>query len=251
MNMQQKILISFLFGMLFLTSCTVFYPSRMLSTGKDFSYTPLPLNAPEDPYKLAPNDELNIVVSTNSGQNLINPIEGAQTNTGGNTQTYLIDFDSTINLPLLRRVKIGGLSLVEAQRKLETEFSFYFNDPYVQIKVTNNRVIIFPGGEGGSASVVKLESPHTTLFEALAVAGGITDGKAYNIKLIRGKLNDRKVYKIDLSTMNGLVAGDIVLQANDIIYVEPVNRLPQAILREITPYLTLATTMLLIYGLFR
>jgi len=51
--------------------------------------------------------------------------------------------------------------------------------------------------------------------------------------------------------MNGLVAGDIVLQANDIIYVEPVNRLPQAILREITPYLTLATTMLLIYGLFR
>jgi len=223
----------------------------MLSTGKEYSYSALPVNAPEDPYKLAPNDELNIIVSTNSGQNLINPIEGSQSNIANNSQTYLIDFDSTINLPLLRRVKIGGLSLIEAQQKLEQEFGFYFNDPFVQIKVTNNRVIIFPGGEGGSASVVKLVSPNTTLFEALAAAGGITDGKAYNIKLIRGKLSERKVYKIDLSTMNGLVAGDILLQANDIIYVEPVNRLPQAILREITPYLTLATTMLLIYSLFK
>lgn len=249
MQFRKWILVTILCG--FLTSCTVLYPSRMLNTGKTYAYSTLPLNAPESPYRLAPNDEVSILVSTNSGQNLINPLEGAQTNPGQNLQTYLIEYDSTVNLPLLRRTKLGGLTLAEAEKKLEQEFGFFFNDPFVHLKVSNNRVIIFPGGEGGQAQVVKLESPHTTLFEALALAGGITDGKAYNIKLIRGNLHERQVYRIDLSTIDGLKAGDIILQANDIIYVEPVNRLPQAILREITPYLTLASTLLLIYGIFR
>ncbi len=249
MQFRNWILLWVLCG--FLTSCTVLYPSRMLKTGKDYSYAALPADAPESPYRLAPNDEITILVSTNSGQNLINPLEGAQMSPGQNMQTYLIEFDSTVNIPLLRRTKLGGLTLAEAEKKLEQEFGFFFNDPFVHINVSNNRVIIFPGGEGGQAQVLKLQSPHTTLFEALALAGGITDGKAYNIKLIRGNLNERKVYRIDLSSIDGLKAGDLILQANDIIYIEPVNRLPQAILREITPYLTLASTLLLIYGIFR
>lgn len=251
MDIRHKILLFSICITVSLSSCKVFYPSRMLTTGKDFKYSEFPDKEPENPYKLAPNDELIIIVTTNSGQNLINPIEGTQSTNIANTQTYIIDYDGKVNIPLLRQVKLSDMTIQEAEKYLEKEFSFYFNDPFVQIKVDNNRVIIFPGGEGGAASVVELENTNTTLFEALAKAGGISDGKAYKIKLIRGKLNDRKVYRIDLSSIGGLSQGDIILQANDIIYVEPVNKVPQVILREITPYLTLATTMILIYSLFK
>lgn len=251
MIIKRKILLFLICLPVLFSSCSVFYPSRMLSTGKDYKYAPLPDSAPENPYKLAPNDELIIILSTNSGQNLINPVEGQQQFNAANMQTYIIEYDGTINIPLLRRISLGGMTIHEAENYLEKEFSFFYKDPYVKITVKNNRVIVFPGGEGGSAKVVTLENTNTTLFEALAMAGGISDGKSYKIKLIRGKLNDRKVYRINLSKIEGLSGGDIVLQANDIIYVEPVYRVPKAILTELTPYVTLTTTVLLIFNLFK
>jgi len=121
----------------------------------------------------------------------------------------------------------------------------------VQLKVTNNRVIIFPGGQGGTSTVITLSNTNTTLIEALALAGGISDGKAHKIKLIRGDLHNPKVYLIDLSTIEGMKASNLVLQANDIIYVEPRPKVAQRILENIAPYLTLLSTTLLIYNLFK
>jgi len=133
---------------------------------------------------------------------------------------------------------------------LEDKYIVYFNKPFVQLKVTNNRVTIFPGGQGSQAVVVNLDNPNTTLFEALAKAGGIQDGKAHRVKLIRGDLKNPQVYLIDLSTIEGMTKANLTLQANDIIYVEPRDKVPQKVIEAITPYLTLLSTFLLIYGLF-
>ena len=237
-----------------MSSCKSFYPSRMLTTDRLYPYSKMSDSAIFHEYRIAPNDEVSVLITTNNGENLLDPISGP----GGSTQqvaqmgkTYLVEFDGMVNLPLIKRVKISGLTLREAESLLEEKFNFYYNKPYVQIKVTNNRVIIFPGGLGGTAQVLRLENTNTTLFEALARAGGIADGKAYRIKLIRGNLNDRKVYLIDLSKLSGLKDADIVLMANDIIYVEPVYRVPQTILAQFTPYMALVTTFLVVYGLFK
>ena len=56
------------------------------------------------------------------------------------------------------------------------------------------------------------------------MAGGLADkGRAARIKLIRGDLADPEVYLIDLATIEGISQADIILQANDIIYVEPIG----------------------------
>ena len=55
---------------------------------------------------------------------------------------------------------------------------------------------------------------------------------------------------MDLSTIEGVKNANLVLQANDIIYVEPRERVPQRILENVTPYLSLVTTALLVYSLF-
>lgn len=216
-----------------------------------YPITEFPDTLKHQEYKIAPNDELQINVYTNNGEKIIDPT-GNESNRNVLTANslYLVEFDGQIKLPIIGRKQISNLTLREAEKMLEQEYSTYFNKPYVQLKVTNNRVTVFPGGQGSQAIVITLDNPNTTLFEALAKAGGIQDGKAHKIKLIRGNLKKPQVYFIDLSTVEGMTKADLTLQANDIIYVEPRNKVPQKIIEGVTPYLTLLSTFLLIYGLF-
>ena len=100
-------------------------------------------------------------------------------------------------------------------------------------------------------SVIPLTEENTSLIEALASAGGVSaNGKAYKIKIIRNLRGgiDPEVYEIDLSTMAGLADADMIMQANDIIYVEPRLNLTTDILREIGPYMALISNTLIIIG---
>ncbi len=223
----------------------------MLRT-KNYPYSSFKEDTIKPEYKIVPNDELIFKLFTNDGEKLINPLE-ANSNTQNliNIITYQVEFDGNVKLPILGRKKLSGLTLREAEKNLETEYAKFYNKPFVQLKVTNNRVIIFPGGEGGTSTVIPLSNTNTTLIEALALTGGISDGKAHKIKLIRGDLHNPQIYLIDLSTIDGMKASNLVLQANDIIYVEPRPKVAQRILENIAPYLTLLSTTLLIYSLFK
>ena len=104
---------------------------------------------------------------------------------------------------------------------LEQKFSQYYIKPFILLTVTNRRVFVFPG-DPGSCRVVPLTNNNTTLMEVLASMGGITtNGKAYQIKLIRGDPNNPSVYLIDLSKIDGIKAGHTIIQEGDIIYVTP------------------------------
>jgi polysaccharide biosynthesis/export protein len=244
----MKRFVFIIISIVFISGCKVFTPYQMLRQGKypisEFSDT-----LKHQEYRIAPNDQLQINVFTNDGEKIIDPVSTTQTIQNVNS-LYLVEFDGQIKLPIIGRKKISDMTLREAELMLEQEYTAYFNKPFVQLKVTNNRVTIFPGGQGSQAIIVILDNPNTTLFEALAKAGGIQDGKAHKIKLIRGDLKKPQVYYIDLSTVEGMTKSDLTLQANDIIYVEPRNKVPQKIIEGITPYLTLLSTFLLIYGLF-
>lgn len=237
---------------LMFSSCSIINPTQMLRTPRDYSYNKFSDTVFSPEYIISPNDEFSFMVYTLDGERLIEFTQGSQNNQSRNQgQSYVVHYDGTAKLPVVRDVKISGMTERQAELYLEDMYSEFLNRPFVQIRVTNKRVIIFPGGDGGNAKVVNLVNNQTSLFEALALAGGINDGRANKIKLIRGDLKNPKVYKINLSTIEGMKEADLTLQANDIIIVEPRAKVAQRILREITPYLTLASTMLVIYGLFK
>lgn len=233
------------------SSCKVFNPSQMLRTKANYPYASFADNPTPQEYKLNANDEITVQIFTNNAEKLIDP---TQTNTQQQQfqgVTFRIEHDGTCKLPLLGRITMHQQTVREAEKMLETQYSKYFNEPFVKINVISNRVIVFTGGDGGQATVVKLQHPNTTLFEALAMAGGIIDGKAHKVKLIRGDLQNPKVFLIDLSTVQGVTKANLVLQANDIIYVQPRTKVPQKILEGINPYLTLITTILLTIAVFK
>ena len=125
-------------------------------------------------------------------------------------------------------------------------FSGEYVEPFVQVKVTNQRVIVFPGN-GSDAKVIPLMNSNTTLMEALAQAGGITDrGKANTIKLMRKVDGKRVVYGIDLSTMDGLQYVDMIVQANDYIYVEPTPEIGKQVAQNVVPIVSLISSAIVI-----
>ncbi len=228
-----------------ITSCKL-NPSIMLQTERGYEFDSIPSN-PSAEYKLDLNDRISFRLFSKNGFKIIDLTSftsvGANAVNFSQSFQYTIEADSTVKLPIVGRIKLGGLTIRQAERMLEGAYGSFYNDPFVMINVLNRRVVVFSGNDGRS-KVVTLVNENTTLIEGLAMAGGLTEfGKAYKIKLIRGDGGpETKVFLIDLSTIEGINAANMVLQSNDIIYVEPQIRAANDILRQITPIVTIITS---------
>jgi len=251
--MRLKSFFCVLLALVFFTSCKVIQPSLMLKTEKDFQFSKFSDSLIQENYKIAPNDEISLRVFANDGFKLIDITTQSTGAIARNTIDEIVDYEGKVKLPLLGKVKLSGMTLRQAQAFLEKEYESQYIKPFIQLRIINKRVIVFPGTVG-AARVVNLVNNNTTLFEAIAMAGGIsTDGKAYRIKLIRRPSPEDKpeVFLIDLSTIDGVKAGNTTVLANDIIYVEPRPRFGQKVLQEITPYLSIITTSLTLFLLLK
>ena len=231
------------------SSCKLFRSNLMLKTSKDYSYDKIADSLSKLDYKIEGNDIVNIRIFANDGFKIVDLANSAQVSRFIELD-YIVNRDGTCKLPLVGRIKLSGLSVREATEYLEQIYSDYYVKPFVYMSVTNKRVIVFPGN-GGGAKVLNLTNNNTTVIEALAYTGGISeDGKAYKVKLIRNPPNEKpKVYLMDLSKIEGIAAGNTVVLAHDIIYVEPRYRLARTLVAEITPIISLISTTFLLYSL--
>ncbi len=231
------------------SSCKVFRSNLMLKTSKDYTYDKIADSLSTQNYRIENNDILQVRIFSNDGFKIID-----LANTNANFRLdldYIVERDGMVKLPLAGKIKLAGLTIPEAQTYLEEIYDKFYVKPYVTVKVTNKRVIVFPGN-GGVAKVLSLTNFNTTVIEALALTGGISeDGKAYKVKLIRNDGTPKpKVYLMDLSKIEGIAAGNTVVLANDIIYVEPRYRLAKTLVAELAPFISLLTSTIIIYSLF-
>lgn len=203
-------------------------------------------------FKIRPNDVLTFRMFSNDGFKMIDLINENQTSlmTSNRVQfNYPVLPDGTAKLPVIGTVPVGGLTVREAELLLEERYAQYYQKPFVLLAVSNRRVVVFPGG-GGDAMVVGLDNTNTTLLEVLAKAGGIAKrGDAHRVKLFRREGATRKVMQFDLSGINNLKYADVVMQADDVVYVQPNAELAREILQEVTPLITLLTTTILVVGI--
>lgn len=218
------------------------------------------VNRTDRNYRIQPNDFLDVRVYTNKGERIIDPNGELQfgspagpsssltsrgsgttggratvSRTGGTSSglELLVQADGTVDMPIVGRVQLSKLSLRQADSTLQVLYSTYYRDPFVQTRVTNNRVIIL-GASGGL--VLPLTNDNMNLIEVLALAGGVDGGggggasvyryggKTSNIRIIRGDLKNPQIEQIDLSTISGMRRANLQMEPNDIVYVEPVRR---------------------------
>ncbi len=174
-------------------------------------------------YTIKINDQIAI-------KNLQNKDWGTSTTTTtnqtgfGNTEnqlSYRVDDDGTVNLPWIGKTKIAGLTRREATQKLQALYSSEtkLNDPIIEIKITNLRVNLY--GEFNTQGSFPLEDESTTLMDIIAKAGGFNkSADPRTVKIIRGNKNNPEEIYVNMSNLNSLKSRKLILQNNDIIYVD-------------------------------
>jgi polysaccharide export outer membrane protein len=129
---------------------------------------------------------------------------------------YLVNYDSSAILPLIGRINLVGLTRLEASGKLEKEYSKYIVNPIIDLNIASLGVTVL--GEVSNPGRIYVDKDNTTLVDVIALAGGITsNGQKKNIKIIRGN----ELILVDLRKIEALESRSLVMQDNDIVYVEP------------------------------
>ncbi|MDD2562955.1 MAG: polysaccharide biosynthesis/export family protein [Salinivirgaceae bacterium] len=234
---------------LFSSSCKVLQPNRMLNTD-DISYSEFKPSEVE--YRIKPYDKISVSISTNDGYRMIsineNAIGNAQNQKGA--IEFMVEFDGQVKLPTLGRINIAGRTIREAEKLLEEKLAKHYQNPFVLLQVVNRRVYVFKGG-GQVGMVIQIPEENLTLIEAIAQSGGLLDSdKAYRIKVIRGNpAEEPQVFLYNIRTLTDLKGTNLQLEGNDIIYVESRPRYVRRVMNELTPYLALLSTVLLIINL--
>jgi polysaccharide biosynthesis/export protein len=253
---SRIISVYFLSFLIFLNSCGV-NSSLMFKTpkGGEFKYSEIPSSSNED-YKISQDDKFTFTLSSNDGRKIIQTmvgiqIEGILSSSATSPMEFTVRSDGFVELPLLGDVYVKGLTVKSLQDTLVKKYANEYENPFVQVNISNKRVIVFPG-EGGDAKVVPLINNNTTLMEAIASAGGISQrGRANHVKLMRMIDGQRQVYLIDLSTIEGIKYADMIVQANDYIYIEPNPNLIKEGLTQVMPFLSIFTTLLFSISILR
>ncbi|MFN8153396.1 MAG: polysaccharide biosynthesis/export family protein [Bacteroidia bacterium] len=187
---------------------------------------------PSYEYQIQSNDILSIYVSSLSPEassffNAIAPIERNEqtTNASYTTRTdigYLVDGYGMIELPLVGKVKVGGLSTSAAKDTLTKRLEKFLQYPSVRIYIENFRVTIL--GEVYRPGVYTVTNEKITLPEAIGLAGDLNIfANRKEITLIREENGEKKYITIDITKRDLFNAPYYYLHSGDIIYVAPVN----------------------------
>lgn len=231
-----------------LSSCSI-NKNIMFQTDTEYEFKKPDLDSTNKEYKLAPFDYITITLFTGDGAMILEYTTSGierQPNYGGFDLFYILDKDGEVDLPVLGKTKLAGLSIPDAQKFLESKFINY-NDPFCLVRVLNRRVMVFTG-EGSVGTVVPLANQNISVLEAIALAGGIRErGNASKVKLIRGKNGANEVYRLNLSTIEGVESAKMIVQAGDIIYVEPVPQITNEFVKDIAPLVSLVSSTLILF----
>ena len=196
-------------------------------------------------YTLKPYDAINLEIYSNKGVSLL-PLSEEKDKTQ-KEKYFVIQSNGKVFLPYIGWVDAAGKSLGKFKDSLIALYSQIFVDPYVNIELKNKYILVFNGNKDQKAVAVPFLFTSPTLMEVLAQAGGLGNARSSHVEIIR-YVNDNeiKVYKLDLSVAQNLSYSYVHLLPGDIVLLKGYSVKLQEIVTQLTPWLTLVSTFLII-----
>lgn len=179
--------------------------------------------------KIAPDDELSIVVSSRVpeatamfNQPLNNTARRGDYNTQPTPrlQSYIVDKQGDIVMPVLGRLNVAGKSTAEIEQMITNRVSATVKDPFVRVELVGFYVNVM--GEVKNPHRIYVNSQRFTLLDALSAAGDLTEyGQRGTVMVIRNEDGKQTYHRLDLADTNVFSSPYFYLQQNDVVYVEP------------------------------
>jgi len=210
------------------------------------------LNQPKE-YSIKNRDILYIkFITLDQNTNMLfNAVSGTQANMFRDESSiyidgYVVSDSGYIDLPVIKKVKVEGLTLQQAHEEISKKSIKFLKDPTVIVKLISFKFTVL--GEVNRPGVYKNFNNQLTVLEAIGMAGDIgTQGDRENILVIRPTENGTKTFRLNLKDKNILASEAYYLLPNDVVYVEPTNsKVFQLNIPTVSLFLTGVSSLILI-----
>lgn len=188
--------------------------------------------------KVQPNDLLRITVSSynleaaapfnieNGTQQNGNLMQGGQGLGSSNAfemfSGYMIDLEGFINFPVLGKLQVNGLSLLQIEKLISQGVKPYLKDAVVNVRMLNLKISVL--GEVSNPGIIRLSNQRITLLEAIAGAGDFTPyANRTNVLIIREENGQRIYNRLDFQSGDLFKSPYFYLKQNDVLYIEPIK----------------------------
>nr|WP_319397829.1 polysaccharide biosynthesis/export family protein [uncultured Carboxylicivirga sp.] len=197
------------------------------SSDKNYSNPYADMEGITDKYMLQPNDYLFINVSTPDEKisEFFNQSRSGSTGGGQQNQTffyYQIDDSMNIDFPYIGKINLLGCNVVKGKERVKQALKPFLKEYNLTFKLATNTFTTL--GEFRSQGVHSMTKEQITIFEAVAIAGGITPyGKQKKLQLLRQLPDGPVTYTIDLTDKNIVNSEYYYIYPNDMLYVRPMR----------------------------
>ncbi len=179
-------------------------------------------------YRLKPEDVISVrIKSVNAGLTQHMNLEPESNINGYNdvglfVNGYSIDSYGQIVMPDLGDIKVGGMTIEEARRVIQTEVNKTIPKATVIVKLVSFRIAVL--GEVNQPGYYSIYNTRFTLLEALSMAGDLLEfANREKITLVRQVEDGSDVIILDLTDPDIIANPYYYLKPNDAVYVEPLE----------------------------
>jgi len=180
-------------------------------------------------YRIQPGDNLYIRVITLDEKTtlMLNPLTGSGANSNvSDASVYLTSYTVNeagyLDFPLVGEIFVRNMNVDEVRDAIAEELKVYLKELVVVVKLVNYNLTVL--GEVNHQGQYKVYQTDINLFEAIAMASGMTDFANRNkVAIIRLNKTGSSIHYVDMTRKDILSADYYYLKPNDIIYVPPVK----------------------------
>ena len=183
----------------------------------------------DNTYRLKPNDEVYIQVYSVDPKTYLFFNRGGDKNAnymnndiGLYLNSYTIKDSGYVQLPVIGKIQIAGLTLQEARDTVESRLKTYLTEVSVVLKLSGFKITLI--GEVKRPGRYTAYVSRLNIFEALALAGDMTSyGNRQKVMIIRKNNGKEDIITLNLLDKNIVQSEYYFLLPNDVIYVESLN----------------------------
>jgi polysaccharide export outer membrane protein len=133
-----------------------------------------------------------------------------------------VDDSGYLELPVLGKIALLGLTVQQAQNRVQKEVDRYFTEAFVKISLGGIRFSVM--GEVLRPGKFSVMQNRVTILEAVASAGDLKpDANRRRVQLIRQYPGGSRVVVLDLTDQHLLKSPYYFVRPNDVIYVAPLR----------------------------